>query len=77
MDDQDRQNTLAKLETMNEWTIWKTRDKTWSSVLQKAGFHQLLNIHKDKQAACWGFKIKGWGRKVDIRTTKTKKSFEC
>jgi hypothetical protein len=27
MDDQDRHNTLAKLETMNEWTIRKTRDK--------------------------------------------------
>ena len=43
----------------------------------RAGFHQLLNIHKDKQPDCWGFKIKGWWRKGDIRTTKPKKSFEC
>ncbi len=33
--------------------------------------------HKDKQEECWGFKIKGWWRKGDIRTTKTRKSFEC
>ena len=25
----------------------------------------------------WGFKIKVWWRKGDIRTTKTRKSFEC
>ena len=60
MDNQDRQNTLEKLKTTSEWTIWKTRDKEWSPVLQKAGFHQLLNIHKDNQSECWGFKIKGW-----------------
>ncbi len=29
MDDQDRQNTLEKLKTTSEWTIWKTRDKEW------------------------------------------------
>ena len=61
----------------HEWTIWKTRDQKWSPVLQKEGFHQLLNIHKDKEAVCWGFKIKGWWWRGDIRTTKTKKSFEC
>ena len=33
MDNQDRQNTLAKLETTNEWTIWKTRDKEWAPAL--------------------------------------------
>ncbi len=77
MDDQDRQNTLEKLKTTSEWTIWKTRDKEWSPALLKAGFHQLLNIHKDKQTECWGFKIKGWWRKGDIRTTKPRKTFEC
>jgi hypothetical protein len=33
--------------------------------------------NKDKKAECWGFKIKGWWRKGDIRTTKPRKSFEC
>ena len=77
MDNQDRQNTLTKLETTSEWTIWKTRDKEWSPVLQKPGFHHLLNIHKDKEEEYWGFKVKGWCRIGDIRTTKTRKSFEC
>ena len=49
MDNQDRQNTLGKLKTTSEWTIWNTRDKEWSPALQKVGFHQLLNIHKDNQ----------------------------
>ena len=52
MDNQDRQNTLVKLETTSEWTIWKTRDKEWSPVLQKVGFHQILDKHKDKQVEC-------------------------
>jgi hypothetical protein len=77
MDNQDRQNTSEKLKTTSDWTIWKTRDKEWSLALQEEGFHQLLNIHKDKQVECWGFKIKGWWRKGDIRTTKPRKSFEC
>ena len=51
---------MAKLEATSEWTIWKIRDNEWSPVLQKADFHQLLNIHKDKQEEYWGFKIKGW-----------------
>ncbi len=45
--------------------------------LREPGFHQLLNIHEDKRGECWGFKIKGWWRKGDIRTTKPRKSFEC
>ena len=49
MDDEDRQNTLEKLKTTSEWTIWKTRDKEWSPALHKVGFHQLLNIHKGKK----------------------------
>jgi len=49
MDNQDRQNTLEKLKTTSDWTIWKTRDKEWSLALQEEGFHQLLNIHKDKE----------------------------
>ena len=58
-------------------TIWKTRDKEWSPTLEKTGFHQLLNIHNDKKTEWWGFKIKGWWRKGDIRTTKTRKTYEC
>ena len=52
MDDQDRHNTLAALEKMTEWTIWKTKDILSYPLLQKAGFHQLLNIHKKKQRDC-------------------------
>ena len=77
MDDQDRHNTMAALEEMTEWTIWKRKDRMWSPLLQKADFHQLLNIHQNKQSDCWGFKSKGWWRRGDIRTTKPKKSFEC
>ena len=77
MDDQDRQDTLEKLKTTSGWTVWKTRDKEWSPTLREAGFCQLLNIHKSKREECWGFKIKGWWRKGDIRTTKPRKSFEC
>ncbi len=77
MDDQDRQNTLENLKITSGWTIWKTRDREWSPVLCESGFHQLLNIHKDKRAEYWGFKIKGWWRKGDIRTTNPRKSFEC
>ncbi len=57
--------------------IFKTRDKEWSPTLRETGFYQFLNIHKCKRAECWGFKIKGWWRKGDIRTTKSRKSFEC
>jgi hypothetical protein len=58
MDDQDRHNSMVTLKATREWTIWKTKDKGWSPALQKADFHQLLNIHKDKHTECWGFKIK-------------------
>jgi hypothetical protein len=37
LDNQDRLNTMTKLETTSGWTIWKTRDKEWSPALQKAG----------------------------------------
>ena len=77
MDDQDRQNTMEALKESTEWTIWKTKDKRWTLLLRQAGYHQLLDIHKNKQSECWGFKIKGWWRRGDIRTTKPKKSFEC
>jgi hypothetical protein len=77
MDDQDRQNTMSVLKESTEWTIWKTKDKRWTPLLRQAGYHQLLDIHKNKQSDCWGFKIKGWCRRGDIRATKPKKSFEC
>ena len=77
MDDQDRQNTMTVLKESTEWTIWKTKDKRWTPLLRQAGYHQLLDIHKNKQSDCWGFKIKGWWRRGDIRATKPKKSFEC
>ncbi len=48
MDDQDRQNTMTVLEELTEWTIWKTKDKKWTPLLRKAGYHQLLDIHKNK-----------------------------
>jgi hypothetical protein len=60
MDDQDRQNTMTVLKESTEWTIWKTKDKRWTPLLRQAGYHQLLDIHKNKQSDCWGFKIKGW-----------------
>jgi hypothetical protein len=77
MDDQEIQNTMAALEESTEWTIWKTKDKRWTPLLRQVGYHHLLDIHKNKQSDCWGFKIKGWGRGGDIRVTKSKKSFEC
>ena len=77
MDNQDSHNTMETLEVTSKWTMWKTKDKEWSSVPEKPGFQQLLNIHKDKQTEWWGFKIKGWCRRGDIRSTKPKKSFEC
>ena len=76
MDDQDRQNTMTVLVESTEWTIWKTKDKRWTPLLRQADYHQLLDIHKNKQSDCWGFKIKGWWRRGDIRVTKPKKSFE-
>ena len=77
MDDQDRQNTMDALEESTEWTIWKTKDKRWTPLLRQAGYPQLLDRHKNQQSDCWGFKIKGWWRRGDIRATKPKKSFEC
>jgi hypothetical protein len=67
---------MAALEESTEWTIWKTKDKRWTPLLRQAGYHQLLDIHKNKQSDYWGFKIKGWCRRGDIRATKSKKSFE-
>ena len=67
----------GELKTTSEWTLWKTRDKEWSPVLEQTDFHQFLNIHKDNQVDYLGFKIKGWCRKGDIRTTNPRKSFEC
>ena len=34
----------------------------------------LFKSYSDKQAGCWGFKIKGWWRKGDIHTTNPRKS---
>ncbi len=50
MDDQDRQNTMAVLKESTEWTVWKTKDKRWTPHLRQAGYHQLLDIHKNKQS---------------------------
>jgi hypothetical protein len=55
MDDQDRQNTMTVHKESTEWTIWKTKDKRWTPLLRQAGYHQLLDIHKNKQSDCWGF----------------------
>jgi hypothetical protein len=77
MDDQDRQNTMVMLKESTTCPIWKTKDKRWTPLLRQAGYHQLLDIHKNKQSDCWGFKIKGWWWRGDIRVTKPKKSFEC
>lgn len=52
MDDQDRQNTISVLEESTEWTIWKTKDKRWTPLLRQAGYHQLLDIHENKQSDC-------------------------
>ena len=49
MDNQDRQNTLAKLETTSEWTIWKTRDKEWSQDLQKEGYASNIVVDSDSE----------------------------
>ena len=50
LDDQDKQNTMAALEESTEWTIWKTQDKRWTPLLRQAGYHQLLDIHQNKQS---------------------------
>ena len=68
---------MATIGESPDWTIWKTEDKKWTPILRQAGYHQLLDIRKNKQSDCWGFKIKGWRRRGDIRATKPKKSFEC
>ncbi len=57
---------LKKKKIVSGLTSWK-----------KAGFDHLLTVDKETQDTCWGFKIKGWWRKGDIRVVKTKKSFEC
>ncbi len=66
MDDQDRQNTMTALKESTVRTIWKTKDKKWTSLLRQVRYHQLLDMHKNKQSECWGFKIKGWWRRGDI-----------
>ncbi len=41
MDEEDREDTMATLQLLDEWAIWKSKDK-WSPLLKAAGFHQLL-----------------------------------
>ncbi len=76
MDEEDREDTMDTLKQSDEWVIWKSKDK-WTTLLQAAGFHQLLYIKKDIQEDCWGSKIKGWWRTRDIRVKKPKKTYEC
>ena len=59
MDEENREDTMTTLQQLDEWVIWKSKDK-WSPLLKAAGFHQLLYIKKDTQEDCWGSKIKGW-----------------
>ena len=59
MDEEDREDTMDILKQSDEWVIWKSKDK-WTTLLEAAGFHQLLYIKKDIQEDCWGSKIKGW-----------------
>jgi hypothetical protein len=53
MDEEDREDTMTTLQQLDEWVIWKSKDK-WSPRLKIAGFHQLLYIKKDTQEDCWG-----------------------
>ena len=76
MDEEDREETMDTLQQLDEWVIWKSKDK-WSPLLKAAGFHQLLYIKKDTQEDCWGSKIKGWWRTGDIRVKKPNKTYEC
>ncbi len=66
MDDQDRQKTMAALEESTEWTIWKTKDKRWTPLLRQAGYHQLLDIHKNKQSDCESSKVGRRRRRVEL-----------
>ncbi len=68
---------IASINQTDKWMTWKTKNDEWSRALKQASFHQLLVIHKETQATCWGFKIKVWWRKGDMRVTKRKKLFEC
>jgi hypothetical protein len=75
MDEEDREDTIPTLQKLDEWVIWKSKDK-WSPRLKIACFHQLLYIKKDTQEDCWGSKIKGWWRTGDIRVNKPNKTYE-
>jgi hypothetical protein len=58
MDEEDRADTIDILKRLDEWVIWKSKDK-WSASLTAAGFQQLLYIKKDIQVEFWGSKLKG------------------
>ena len=59
MEEEDREDTMTTLKQLDEWVIWKSKDK-WTTLLKAADFHQLLYIKKDIEEDCWGSKIKGW-----------------
>jgi hypothetical protein len=69
----------TRLTNKTEKTQWIKQmghmEDKWQVVHPFTGsdFHQLLNIHKDTQDDCWGFKIKEWWRGGDIRVKKPKK----
>jgi hypothetical protein len=77
MDNQDKQNSLATLRETDNWVVWKTKNKTWTPTLKRKDFHQLLSFSKDEKENISGFKIKGWGRRGDLKVTKQKSTFEC
>ncbi len=54
-----------------------TKDKIWTHVLKREGFHQLLSFNKDEKENNSGFKIKGWWRRGDIKVTMHKSTFAC
>ena len=77
MDEEDRENTMATLKQLDEWVIWKTKDK-WTTLLTAAGFkspptplHQkgyprgLLGIQDQRMVANRGHP--GQKTKKDIR----------
>ena len=76
MDDKDKQNSMAVLHDTENWVVWKTKDKTWTHVLKREGFHQLLSFNKDEKENNSGFKIKGWWRRGDMKVTMHKSTFE-
>ena len=76
MDDQDKQNSMAALHDTENWVVWKTKDETWTHVLKREGFHQLLSVNKDENEYNSGLKTKEWWRRGDIKVTKHKSTFE-